>query len=115
MKNAIVMPLVLIVTVLISILIATYITMSSTHISKEYYRDLAEVRGYWGAYGAKELNNSMNYHYANYDINVTKNVNNYKWSLSPISSGITNDDLYNRVITVKNAEKNDTNITKYKL
>jgi hypothetical protein len=117
MRNAVVMPMVLIVTLLVSILIGTYLTSTSTHISKEFYRDLAEVRGYWGAYGAKELNSSVTYKYRDmlnsqdiYNIKVTKNSNVYSWVLAPINnSGIDNDDIYTREIEINSiSEYNKT-------
>ena len=119
MKNAMVIPVVLVITLLISMLIGTYMMSSSVHISKEFHRDLAEVRGYWGAYGAKELNRDITtYTYTNYNINISKNSNAYEWNLTipnGKTSGIANNDLYVRIITVVNADENDTNIIKYGL
>ena len=101
-------PIVLIVMFMIMVLVGTYISTTSTYISKEYYRDLAEVRGYWGAYGGKELNitvNGKSYNYYNKDgiLNYKIDVNRtsptsytWKWELKAINSGITNDDVYNR-------------------
>ena len=111
MRNAMVMPIVLVVTLLISLLIGTYLTSSSTRLSKEYYRDLAEVRGYWGAYGAKELNvTNISYTYQNYNIDVNRTgAYTWEWNLtipSGKNSGIKNSDLYIRNITLDNNDSN---------
>ena len=107
-----IMPIILVITLLISILIATYLGGSSVFVSKQYHRDLAEVRGYWGAYGAKELNSSVVYNYEYYDINVSKLSDvTWEWNLTiPISSGIKNKDIYTRVMKI---DSNKT-ITSYK-
>jgi hypothetical protein len=103
MKNAMVMPTVLMVTLFISILIGTYMMSTSVNISRAYHRDLAEVRGYWGAYGAKELNatNVLSYRYGNYNIDVNHtNTNTWEWNLTITGgSGVTNNDIYTRVLT----------------
>ena len=112
MKNAMVMPTVLMVTLFISILIGTYMMNTSVNISREYHRDLAEVRGYWGAYGAKELNVSdIRYEYENYNIDVNQSGDDYVWEwnlTTPVSksSGIKNKDLYIRKITLENNDSN---------
>jgi hypothetical protein len=116
MRNAMVMPIVLVVTLLISMLIGTYIMRTSIHISKEYNRDLAEVRGYWGAYGAKELNVSVGtitpYTYKNYKIDVNKTSDStWEWNLtipSSSSSGITNKDIYRRKLTIIDSNKTES-------
>lgn len=102
MRKAMAMPIVLVVSLMIMILVGTYISATSTHTSKEYYRDLAEVRGYWGAYGAKELNaTSKSYDYGNYNIDVNRTGSaEWKWELRVISSGITNDDVYNKKLVL---------------
>jgi hypothetical protein len=119
MRNAMVMPMVFVITILISMLIASYMRMTSVHLSKEYYKNLAEVRGYWGAYGAKELDISKNYRYTQYDINISKNADEYNWTLTIPSgkdSGITNDNLYNRKIKVLGgSDANSTDIIQYSL
>jgi len=106
MRNAIVMPSVLVITLLISMLIGTYVMNTSVHISQEYHRDLAEIRGYWGAYGAKELNvSSIQYRYNNYNIDVNRTGTTYEWEWNltiPSSSGISNSDLYRRKIITEN-------------
>ena len=99
MKNAMVIPIVLVVTLMIMILVGTYISATSTYISKEYYRDLAEVRGYWGAYGAKEMNVSLaSYDYGRYKIDVNRTGDKYKWNwaLQPVHSGLSSNDVYTR-------------------
>jgi len=108
-----VIPVVLVVTLLISLLIGTYLTSSSTRLSKEYYRDLAEVRGYWGAYGAKELNvTTISYEYKNYNIDVNRTSTTsyiWEWNLTiGTGSGIKNSDLYIRKITLDNNDSNQT-------
>ena len=113
MRNAMVIPVVLVVTLLISLLIGTYLTSSSTRLSKEYYRDLAEVRGYWGAYGAKELNATsiISYTYQHYSIDVNRIGTSYiwEWNLTiGTGSGIKNRDLYIRKITLDNNDSNKT-------
>jgi len=110
MKKAMVMPIILVITLLISILIATYLGGSSVFVSKQYHRDLAEVRGYWGAYGAKELNQTVSYVYNNYEINVEQNIStkNWEWNLTipiGVSSGINNNDIYTRVMKVDSNKK----------
>lgn len=109
MRNAIIMPIVLVVTLLISLLIGTYISINSVNISQEYYRDLAEVRGYWGAYGAKESNNTnYTYTYNIYKIEISRNGNKYEWNLTNPNSGITNDDLFHRKLEVDINDYNQT-------
>ena len=110
MRNAMVMPTVLIITLLISILIGTYMMNTSVNISREFQKDLAEVRGYWGAYGAKELKATTDsYTYKNisgnqniYTIEITGSGNQYSWELITLNnSGIKESDLYLRTLEVE--------------
>lgn len=117
MKNAMVIPVVLVITLLISMLIGTYMMSSSVHISQAFNRDLAEVRGYWGAYGAKELNiSNIAYNYNNYNIDVhrkTDSTDTWEWNLTISSgSGIDDNDLYHRKIIVVD-ENNPNEIESY--
>lgn len=95
-----VIPMVLLITLMMMVLIGVYISMTSTYVSKEYHRDLAEIRGYWAVYGAKELNlSNISYDYdGKYSIDVNRTASLYKWhwKLKPNSSGITNEDVYPR-------------------
>jgi len=108
MKKAMVMPIVFVVILLISLLIGTYMQVNAVNMSKEFNKDLAEVRGYWGAYGAKELNVSgvvLSYKYQYYDINASLNSNICDWNLSIPSgknSGVHNKDIYTRKLMVDN-------------
>jgi hypothetical protein len=100
MRKAMAIPIVLIIMFMIMVLIGTYMSATSTYISKEYYRDLAEVRGYWGAYGGKELNiSNKSYNYGNYSIDVNRTSPTsytWRWELKAINSGVTNSDVYCR-------------------
>ena len=116
MKKAVVMPMVLIITLLMSLLIGAYLKYSSTRISDEYYKNLAEIRGYWGVYGAKELNiTSGQYQYNHYNIEVKKvtGTTSWEWNLtipSGKNSGINNSDLYTKKIVVDSNDLNKTRL-----
>ncbi len=59
--------------------IGSFMVNSSTSLSHQFYRDLAEIRGYWASYGAKELNiSSISYSYNHYSIDVER-IDNYSW------------------------------------
>jgi len=111
MRRAFVMPMVLVITLLISALIGSFMVNSSTSLSHQFYRDLAEIRGYWASYGAKELNiSSISYSYNHYSIDVER-IDNYswEWNLSiPAgeSSGIDSGDIYTRKIELNSSDPN---------
>ncbi len=71
---------------------------SSTSLSHQFYRDLAEIRGYWASYGAKELNiSSISYSYNHYSIDVER-IDNYI-GMEPLNScrreyGIDMEEIY---------------------
>jgi hypothetical protein len=113
MRSAVVIPTVLVMTLLISILIGLFLSNSSMFLSNEFYKDLAEVRGYWGAYGAKELNlSNLSYSYQNYNIDINRiGGNEWEWHLkipSGKGSGIQDSDLYIKSIVVESDSSNRT-------
>ncbi|MEA2018210.1 MAG: hypothetical protein U9N59_07160 [Campylobacterota bacterium] len=82
-----------------------YITASNT--SREYFKSLATTRGYWGVYGAKELNASVEYKYKSfnnavdiYTVKATKTVDEYNWTLDAVNGGIKKEDIFQRKLKV---------------
>jgi hypothetical protein len=103
------------VIIFILLLVATYTRYTTMVTSMEFHKDLAKIRGYWGAYGAKELENNIIYIYYDsnlknkiYEINATyyfestgfpfygkKNIKSY-WNIIDTPNTIIKDNLINK-------------------
>lgn len=111
MKKGAVIPITLTVVFLISMLVGSFMLYYAKITSREFHIDLAELRGYWAVYGAKELNvTNVNYNYSTlfsdnqlYRINITKNANSYNWNIINLGSGIKDTDLFKRELNVTNS------------
>ena len=110
MRKGAVIPITLTVVFLVSMLVGSFMLYYAKIASKEFHRDLAEIRGYWAVYGAKELNiTDVNYTYNTlfssnqlYKINTKKNGNIFAWNVINLASGIRDDDLFKRELNVTN-------------
>jgi len=121
------------VAIFIVMSIATYYRFSSDIISLEFHKDLAKIRGYWAAYGAKELEDEPSYKYYKlrndiflYEIATAKDITRvpflgyvtnakYDWNIINTSnSGIKDDMVYHRTLKpfINLALEIDTNKTK---
>jgi len=102
-----VIPVVLVVVFFVSMLIGSFMYVTASNTSKEYFKSLVTTRGSWGVYGAKELNATASYRYKSfnnavdiYTIKAVKDNNKYSWTMVDINGGIKNEDIFQRILLV---------------
>lgn len=106
---------VMMVSILISLSIAGFMKYSAQITVKEFHKDLAKLRGYWGAYGAKELGSNHDYKYYRlssptflYSIRGKSYPadGKYKWKIiDDENSGIKNNDIFRRTLYSSDGNK----------
>jgi len=107
-----VIPIVLVIVFFVSMSIGSFMYITASNTSKEYFKSLVTKRGYWGVYGAKELNSTVEYKYKSlnglvdiYTVKVVKNTDEYTWTLADINGGMKNEDIFQRKIKVQDSNK----------
>lgn len=126
MKKAITLIITLFTVLFVSFAIISFMYYSSINQTSQYHKDLAELRGYWAAYGAKEKNSSTDILYYYHDLSVEnengngskfvyiirgKKTNNNNFTFEIVSSESVkinkqNSDIYTRTLKISGGNSN---------
>jgi hypothetical protein len=111
MKKAVTLIITLFTVLFVSFAIISFMYYSSSNQTNQYQKDLAELRGYWAAYGAKERDNGVAdgndilyyYHFLN-SVNERGNDTNFLY----IVRGVQLNDTQS-TFEIRESERNNIN------
>ena len=117
MKKSYTLLITLITILFVSFAIISFMNYFSLNKNSQYTKDLAELRGYWAAYGARKFNADMTYFYQDstvnsnlYNLNGIKDGSDYTFTITDNVTGadvIRQEDIHIRVLKTDNASKDN--------